>query len=156
MDDLRFRIFKAFTDSFHESVAAMTGLEIKRINPGSEIPLEAPFFVMSSGFKGEYSGCCLVKSSAGAVLRLYEKYLGEKSEAIDSSVIDGVRELTGIVNGAASAKEQSLKLLFSPPVAIFSTFMECHISEKVTAAAISYFVEECGVFTVEVHQTKSL
>ena len=154
--NLTFKVFKAFGDSFHESVKAMTNLEIKRINTDCHIPPEAPFFTMISGYKGSTSGSCIIKSSAGAVIRLYEKYLGEKSEFLDSSVLDGVKELAGIINGAASAKEQALKLQFTPPLAVFSTLMDCHVSSKVVAAAVSYFVDECGVFTIEVHQPKPL
>lgn len=156
MDDLRFRVFKAFADSFQESVAAMTGLEIKRISPESKIPLEPPLFTMITGFRGDHCGSIILRSSAGAMLRMYERYVGEKSESIDTAVLDGVKELAGIINGAASAKEQELKLLFTPSVAVFSTFAETHISSKIIATIVHYFVEECGVFTIEVHQSKPL
>jgi CheY-specific phosphatase CheX len=156
MDDLRFKLVKAFSDAFHESVNAMTSLEVKRISHESDIPLEAPLFTMITGFQGEVNGSCIIRSSAGAMLRMYEKYLGEKSEYIDSSVIDGVKELSGIINGAVSAKEQSMKLQFSPSIAVFSTLTQSHVFSKVTAVAVSYYVDDCGVFTVEVHQSKPL
>ena len=152
MDENIFNVFKAFSDSFHESVASMTGLPIKRLKAGSTLPVEAPFFTIITGFKGRSSGSVLLKSSAASVLRLYGKYLGEDSDSINLEVIDGVKELAGIVNGAASAKEQELKLSFTPPMTIYSEVVENHVSKKAVGAATSYFVEECGVFTIEIHQ----
>ena len=152
MDEQIFNVFKAFSDSFHESVASMTGLPIKRLKPGTETPVEAPFFTIITGFKGNKSGSVILKSSAASILRLYGKYLGEEANSVNPEVIDGVKELTSIVNGAASAKEQSLKLSFTPPMTIYSELVESHVSKKVVGAAASYFVEECGVFTIEIHQ----
>ena len=152
MDENVFNVFKAFCDSFHESVASMTGLPIKRLKLGTTLPVEAPFFTIITGFKGPKSGSVLLKCSAAAILRLYAKYLGEDSNKIDADVIDGVRELASIVNGAASAKEQQLKLNFTPSMTIYSEVVENHVSKKAIGAATSFFVEDCGVFTVEIHQ----
>ena len=152
MDEKIFNVFKAFSDSFHESVASMTGLPIKRLKPDAPAPIEAPFFTIITGFKGEKSGSVLLKSSAASILRLYAKYLGEDTDSINPEVIDGVKELTSIVNGAAAAKEQHLKLSFAPAMTIYSEVVENHVSKKVVGAAVSYFVEECGVFTIEIHQ----
>lgn len=152
MDDQVFNVFKAFCDSFHESVASMTGLSIKRLKAGSSLPVEAPFFTVITGFKGDKSGSVLLKSSAASFLRLYTKYLGEESDSINPDVIDGVKELASIVNGAASAKEQQLKLSFTPSMTLYSEVVENHVSSKAVGAATSFFVEECGVFTIEIHQ----
>lgn len=152
MDENIFNVFKAFSDSFHESVASMTGLPIKRLKPGTELPVEPPFFTIITGFKGERSGSVLLKSSAASILRLYGKYLGEEANSVNPDVIDGVKELSSIVNGAASAKEQQLKLSFTPSMTVYSDVVENHVSKKVVGAATSYYVEECGVFTIEIHQ----
>ncbi len=152
MEDGIFRVFKAFCDSFSESVVSMTGLEIKRLQPGVDANIEAPSFTVITGFKGTSSGSIIFKSSAAGILRLYTKYLGEGSDVINPDVIDGIKELSSIVNGAASAKEPAMKLTFTPSLTLFSEEMENHVATKAVGAAVSFFVEQCGVFTVEVHQ----
>jgi CheY-specific phosphatase CheX len=155
MIDDDYRVFKAFTDAFNESVSSMTGLAVKRIKPGQLIVGEGEVFLIVTGFKGLVSGSCYLRSSAAAVLRLYEKYLGEKALSVDESVLDGMKELSGIINGAASAKEQELKLQFTPSLMLFISELEPHVSAKTLGFAVSYLVEQCGVFTIEIHHGKS-
>ena len=155
MNDDDYKVFKAFTDAFHESVASMTGLAVKRLEPNVSSEAEGKDFIITTGYKGLVNGNCLIFSSAASVLRLYEKYLGEKPEALDESVLDGMKELAGIINGAASGKEQALKLQFTPSIALLGEGVETHKSAKSIGVAVSYLVDQCGVFTVEVHQGKS-
>ena len=152
MDEYKFKILKAFTDSFHESISSMTGLNVKRLSPDSEPACELPLFTIVTPFSGEDRGVVLIKSPAPAVLRLYEKYLGEKTESINDDVLDALKELAGIINNAASAKEQSHKLNFTPSLNILTEDGKIHTSGKVDGRAVHYFIEECGVFTIEVHQ----
>jgi CheY-specific phosphatase CheX len=158
MKDEEYRIFKAFADAFHESVSSMTGLSVKRISPEEVLENDdgdGVGFHMMTGFKGLVCGSFSLKSSAAAVMRLYEKYLGEKPESLDESVLDGVKELVSIVNGTASGKEQAMKLQFTPPLAFMSGRTNGFVSAKAVGFSVSFFVEHCGVFTVEIAQGKS-
>ena len=68
MTDEDYRVFKAFADSFHESVASMTGLSVERLDVSEKAVKEGLEFLLISGFKGNVSGSMIVKSSAAAVL----------------------------------------------------------------------------------------
>ncbi|MCM8531699.1 MAG: chemotaxis protein CheX [Lentisphaeraceae bacterium] len=154
MDADVYNVCKAFADSFHESVGSMTGLTVKRVKPGQEVKKEGEDFVIMTGFKGQVTGTFIIRSSAAASLRLYEKYLGETPGSFDESVLDGMKEFAGIINGSASGKEQALKLQFTPSMTLMGN-MKAHVSSKTLGLSVSYFVEECGVFTVEIHHGKS-
>ncbi|MCH2204307.1 MAG: chemotaxis protein CheX [Lentisphaerales bacterium] len=155
MTDEDYRVFKAFTDSFHESVASMTGLSVERLEVSEKGDKEGIEFLLISGFKGNVSGSMIVKSSAAAVLRLYEKYLGEQPPALNSDVLDGMKEFAGIVNGGASGKEQEMKLQFTPPLALVGDDVSANKSAKSIGLSVSYLVDQCGVFTIEIHRGKS-
>ena len=155
MTDENYRTFKAFTDSFHESVASMTGLSVSRLDPGEKVSVENIDFLLISGFKGNVSGSFVIKSPAAAVLSLYEKYLGEKPPALNSDVLDGMKEFAGIINGGASGKEQDLKLQFTPSVAMIGQSIKGCKASKAIGLSVNYLVDQCGVFTVEVHHGKS-
>lgn len=155
MTDEDYRVFKAFTDSFHESVGSMTGLSVTRLDPGEKAPAENTDFLLISGFKGNVSGSLIIRSPAAAVLRLYEKYLGEQPPALNSDVLDGMKEFVGIVSGGASGKEQDLKLQFTPSLAMIGESVNTNKSAKAIGLSVSYLVDQCGVFTVEIHNGKS-
>ena len=155
MTDEDYRIFKAFTDSFHESVSSMTGLSVSRLEASEKAVGEGVEFLLVSGFKGNVSGSLIIKSSAAAVLRLYEKYLGEQPPALNSDVLDGMKEFSGIINGGASGKEQEMKLKFTPTLTLVGEEVSSNKAAKSIGLSVNYLVDQCGVFTIEIHRGKS-
>jgi len=155
MEEFQYSVLKAFADSFHETISSMTGLNVNRLKAAQEIKVEgAPFQIMMSFCGVELSGFMVMRCSLPSLLRLYKNYLGEEVDAYNESVQDGMKELVGIIGGSAAGKEQQLKLKFSPLTVSLSEEMNNHLTANALGAAVDYYVDKCGVFTIEVQQQK--
>ncbi|NQZ57092.1 MAG: chemotaxis protein CheX [Lentisphaeraceae bacterium] len=154
MEEIEFDVIKSFADSFCETVTSMTSLKVERFEAGQGKIDEVPVFQVLMGFHGGVSGYLGVRCSVACLLRFYERYLGEKSETLNEDVLDGIKELVGIIGGAAAAKVQDLKLQFGAVVTGLCSEQFSHIPCRPLVAAINYFVDECGVFSIEIHQRK--
>lgn len=152
MEKINYQLFKAFNDSFYETLKSMTALKVDRLLSGQDVESEYPQLQTMIAFGGGVEGFWRLKSSVASLLRLYEHYLGEKAEVLTEEVLDSIKELAGVIGGSASAKEQQLKLQFSPVVISVSEDIYAPLLAKESAASVNYYVDKCGVFTVEVHQ----
>ena len=154
MEEIEYEVISSFADSFCETISSMTSLKVERFESGQGKIEETPVFQVLMGFHGGISGYVGIRCSVACLLRFYERYLGEKPEALDEDVLDGIKELAGIIGGAAAAKVQDLKLQFSAVVSGLCSEQFSHIPSEALAVGINYFVDQCGVFSLEIHQRK--